>query len=314
MPDKKQTILKFELEVPLGPFGVFERFYPKGQMVLNSQEWYGKEPRSCAVTNLRSAPRSMDSEAATIFYIEVTYKPKGVISYTGETRYDGWTAMLLDRMKDGTLLDGHGKPLAPNSPPVYLPYEMYHDTDFNEIEFGKFLGEFDVNNIEKITYDEVMNQIASSGSFDMSISTTFTAPRKSRPPVKIILTNTSSGVAADKWGTRIINVDFATPHLAQVIVEHVQDIVRGTLEGKYSIKSVGSRDSVFLELSDLLVDCTPNESDQPSRFDCLLEFVPKTFLDDLAQWVRANYQVDVKLVEGKDFGLFLTKSDNKRLL
>src|SRR5687768_8701331 len=104
---------------------VFQRLHPNGQMVLNRTEWMGKEPRSCGVTNMVGEEGVID--------IEVSYRPKGSITFTGTTKYDGWTALMLDRMQDGTLLDGKGKPLPDGERPVYREHEIYCDIDFNEI-------------------------------------------------------------------------------------------------------------------------------------------------------------------------------------
>src|SRR5205814_1801612 len=77
------------------------------------------EPRSAAITRFKPRPHTAGSDDLIVFDIDVEDRPKGSISFTGGTKYDGWTAMMLDRTKDGTLLDGHGKPLPEGQPPVY---------------------------------------------------------------------------------------------------------------------------------------------------------------------------------------------------
>ena len=43
---------------------LYARFMPNGQRLLNRTEWRGKEPRSCAVTNLSIGSHSAGAEAA----------------------------------------------------------------------------------------------------------------------------------------------------------------------------------------------------------------------------------------------------------
>ena len=215
--------------------------------------------------------------------------------------------MLLDRMKDGTLLDGHGNPLKEGHPLVYLPYELFHDIDFNDIDFGEFVKEEAIETLARLEYHDVLRQIQDSGYFSTSVYSSFMAPRKQRPSVKIILTNTPSGTASDGFGTRVINIDASTPQLQQVIVDRIRELVSGFMEGRYSIPNVSSREVVFIELSEVLVDCRPNETGGESRFNCLQEFVPDTFLEDLAKWLMANFTVDAKIVEGERSGLLLRK-------
>ena len=181
MPTVKETVLKFVVSGK--PADIMSRFHPQGNLVLNRTEWRGKEPRSCAVNKVKGRPYSSGSKEPVLFDIEVAYRPKGCITYVGVTKYDGWTAMMLDRTKEGVLLDGHGKPLPDGQPPVYLPFEMFQDVDFNEISFGDFIGESEVGGIKHATYDDVIQQIQASQRFSASISSSFIAPRRHRPSV-----------------------------------------------------------------------------------------------------------------------------------
>src|SRR5688572_3554244 len=74
---------------------------PGGRKALNKTEWRGHEPRSCAATSISTRPHAVGDPGPTIADIEVTYRPKGFISYAGNTKYDGWTAMVINRSKDG---------------------------------------------------------------------------------------------------------------------------------------------------------------------------------------------------------------------
>ena len=252
-----------------------------------------------------SEPRVFKAE------IEVAYRPKGCITYVGQTKYDGWTALMLDRKHDGTLLDGHGNPLPDGQPPVYLPFELFNDVDFNEIDFGELVGEFEVEEVKHIDYAEVWQQFTQSLHLNISIKSTFMAPRRHRPLVKLVLSNSPSETSTDGFGTRIININNFTPQLQQVLLDELTQLVSGFIEGRYSIKNISNKDFVFAELSDVLVDCTPNESGNESRFNCLKEYLSDTYLDDLAKRLMATYYVDVSVVEGDEIGLLLRTIDER---
>ncbi len=305
MSQAKQTILRFVLKSTAHPMEIMSRFHPNGKTVLNRTEWQGKEPRACAVTSVNFRPHSVGSKEPMVFDIEVTCRPKGCITYVANTKYDGWTAMMLDRGKDGTLLDGHGNPLPEGQPPVYLPFELYDDVDFNELDFGEFNGEFEVQGITHVSRDDVLRQIQESPRISASIHSTFMAPRRHRPLVKIIISSAPSGTSTDGFGTRIVNVNNFTPHLKQVLLDQLTELVSGFIEGRYSIKNLSTDEFVFAELSDSLVDCTPNDEGKESRFDCLSEYMPDKFLDDLAKRILATYEIDVSIVDGSNGGLLL---------
>ena len=290
------------------PMDMMARFHPQGKTVLNRTEWRGKEPRSCGVTKVSSGPYAAGTKGPQVWDVEVAYRPKGCITFVGKTKYDGWTAMMLDRQKDGTLLDGHGKPLPEGQPPVYLGFEVHDDVEFNEIDFGEFLGEFEVDGVKHLSFEDAMRQVETSHRINM---TTFMAPRRHRPLVKIILSNSPSGTATDGFGTRLVNVSNMTPHLQRVLLDELTEVVSGFVEGRYSMKSLVTDDFVFAEVSDVLVDCTPNEEGKDSRFNCLHEYVPESFLEDLAKQLMATYEVDVSVVDGKKGGLLLRNVPRK---
>lgn len=309
MSKVKQTILRFVLKSTGNPMDIMSRFHPQGNRVLNRTEWRGKAPRSCAVTTVKGRPHSAGSKEPMVVDVEVACRPKGTITYVGGTKYDGWTAMMLDRTKDGTLLDGHGKPLPEGQPPVYLPFEVYEDVDFNEIDFGEFVDEFEVEGITHVSVEHVMAQLLNSKSINSSIKSTFIAARRHRPLVKIVLSNAPSATGSDGFGTRIVNINNLTPQLQQVLLDEFIELVSGFIEGRYSIKNISNDDFVFAELDDALVDCTPNEEGKESRFNCLNEYLPDTFLEDLAKRLIATYEVDVSIVDGPKGGLLLRRVD-----
>ena len=75
-------------------------------------------------------------------------------------------------------------------------------------------------------------------------------------------------------------------------------MVSGFVEGRYSIKNMSNDELLFVELNDSLVACTPNEQGKKSRFNCLREYVPDAFLEDLAKRLMATYQIEVSVVTG----------------
>ena len=164
----KQSVLRFVLRSADDPIAVLSPFSPQGKVVLNRTEWRGKEPRSCGIISVKGRPHTAGSPESGVFDIEVAYRPKGCITYTGGTKYDGWTAMLLDRASDGTVLDGQGKPLPEGHSPMYRPVEVFEDIDFNEIDFGEFVGEFEVKGISHVSFEYVMGRLRRLGHVSAS--------------------------------------------------------------------------------------------------------------------------------------------------
>jgi len=303
--------LHFALKLANGNefFEVFQRFLPEGRYVLNSTEWMGKEPRSCAVTSVNMSGRS-GNEPTHICNIDVSYRPKGYISYQGNTKYDGWTAMMLDRMKDGTLLDGHGQPLKDGDPPVHLPFEVFADVDYNELDFGQFLGESDVEGMRHITHDQAMEEVMASVKEKGSMHGRFTAPRRSRPLKKIILTSNQTQTLIDGFGTVLLNINNTTPNLEHVLADKLTDLMCEFIEGKVSIKNIGNDDMTFVQLSDSFVDCAPNEDGLDSWFDILHLATPTDFLENLAKQLQSMYALDVSVVDGEKCGLILRRQES----
>lgn len=288
---------------------VRSRLYPQGKMVVNRTAWRGKEPRTCGVTAINSRPHGVGSAGPVLYEIEVTYRPKGCITYLGGTRYDGWTVSVLDRADDGTLLDGHGEPLPDGQSPVYRQVEVFGEVDFNEMDFGEFVGESEVEGVEHVTYEYMMERIRHSPRVRAGLKGSFVAPRRHRPPVKIVLSNDESGFVRDGFGTHIINIQKSTPQLRQVILDHVGEVVAGFVEGRFSMKNTSNEDLVFVEMDDLVVDCAPNPGEEKTRFNRLLDYLPETYLDELALRLMATYEVTVIVVDGPEVGLTLKRSN-----
>jgi hypothetical protein len=82
------------------------------------------------------------------------------------------------------------------------------------------------------------------------------------------------------------------------------------IEGKVSLKSVGNDDMTFVVLSEVLVDCEPNEIGEDSWFDVLHMYTPMTFLENLARQLEALYELKVELIPGKGGGLVLRRDSD----
>jgi len=276
---------------------LFARFMPGGRYVLNRTEWRGKEPRSCAVTSMKSRPHSAGDKGPVICDIEVSYRPKGYISYVGNTRYDGWTAMVPDPS---------------TGPSAYVPREVYDDVEFNDMDFGEFVGESDIEGIKHVTRDTVMKEIVDSGKFSVSVHGSFIAPHRSRPLTKIILSSAPTSQGFDRFGTQVLNINNSTPNLEQVLMDKLTALMCEFIEGKVSIANAGNDDMAFVELSDSLVDCAPNEDGLDSFFDILHLQTPAGFLEDLAKRLVSIYAVEVAVVDGEKGGLVLRREATKR--
>jgi hypothetical protein len=150
-----------------------------------------------------------------------------------------------------------------------------------------------------------MGEIHRSPRIEASIKSTFIAGHRHRPLVKLVLSNAPSGTGVDGFGTKVVMINRLTPHLQRVVLDALTELVSGFVEGRYSMKNFSNGDIVFAELTDVLVDCTPNEEGKESRFDCLSEYLPGSFLEELARRLMSTYEVDVSVVDGPKFGLVL---------
>ena len=306
---RKPTIMRFKLALEQ-PLDAFDIFFPNGHHVLNRTAWRGKEPRSCAVTSIRSGPHLATDKAPIVYDIEVAYRPKGHVTFVGDTKYDGWTAMMLDRSKDGTLLDGHGKALPPGQPAVYLPFEVYEDAEFNEMNFGEFINEVEVGAIEHITYDAVMQQIRSGGKFTGTIQSSFVAPRRQRPLAKIIVSELPLASARDSVGMRTIFIDKTAPHFAEMLFERLYEVASGFIEGRYSLKTISNEELEFVQISAAVMEMNQIAGEQQLRstFDVFESYVSPDDMDELAKRLMAIYEVDVTVVDGAMGGLLMKRT------
>lgn len=284
---------------------IWSRFFPNGRHVLNRTKWRGKEPRSCAVTRVSGQSRTVGDPDPMNVLIEVTYRPKGEISFTGKTRYDGWQAMVPARTAKGEFADAEGNPLPPGASPVYLPRDVYEDVEFNELDFGELIKEEDVGGIPRTTTEAVFEELKASGRFG---GATFIAARRSRPLRKFLIANDEAKKSVDGFGTIVEIVPSSTPQLKHLIAQKLTDVMADFLEGRASLKAIGNEQLTFVMLSDSLVDCTGTES----RFNVLSEFTEPTFMDELAKHLMSVYQVEVSIVPDEEGGLVVRHSADKR--
>jgi hypothetical protein len=128
---------------------------------LNSKPWMGKEEKSCLVIDFnitRTAPDEVE------LIVLVGYRPPGWISEEtadGRRRLNGWSWEFRSQSEDGAPLDPEtGYPLPWDAEPVFqnsaaflsklssmlgvnleLDSEVFRTADFNNCNFGRFLGE-----------------------------------------------------------------------------------------------------------------------------------------------------------------------------
>lgn len=309
MAQPSHSLLRFVLKSNDPPPVVLSRFHPRGRPAVNRTRWLGKEPRTCAVAAVKSGPLTVDSQGLVQYEIVVSHKPRGCITYTGGTQYDGWTAMVPNRAADGTLLDVDGNPLPDGQSPVLLPVEVYEDMEFNDIGFGEFVGEEVVAPIQHCTAEEVMASLTKGPRMAISVSTDFVAPRRTRPSIKVVVSPNPTGVGADKWGTRIVNVCSESTHLREKVADEIAQAVCGFIEGRFSIKTLCGDGVVFVDLSDVLVDCTDAQNGQESRFDCLSEYLSDSDRENLAKRLMAMYEIAVSVVDGPKGGLLIRRDE-----
>ena len=152
-----------------------------------------------------------------------------------------------------------------------------------------------------------MQRMRNARRMQAGVLSSFVAPHRHRPQVKIVLSNRPSGERFDGFDTLIVNLNNDTPDLENVLLDTLTKLVSGFVEGRYSIVTMGTDEGwVFVALSDALVDCTPNQHGMDSWFDVLKTYVPGTFLDDLARRLMATYFIDVAVVDGNEPGLLIT--------
>jgi hypothetical protein len=286
---------------------IWTRFFPNGRYVLNRTEWKGKEPRSCAVTRVASKSKRVGDGGPITVEIEVTYRPKGDVSFVGKTRYDGWQAMVPARTLTGEFADAEGRPLPPGAAPVYVPTDVYDDAEYNDLDFGSLVLEQDEHAIRTTTTDAVMEELKASGRTG---GIPFVAAHRSRPMRKLLVANAAAHTAVDGFGTLVEIVPSTTPQLKHVLSQRLAEVMVDFVEGRASIKSIGNEHVTLVMLSDVLVDCT--DPSGQSRFNVLSEYTEPTFMDDLAKRLMSVYQLEVSIVPGEEGGLVLRHSAEKR--
>ncbi len=208
---------------------------------------------------------------------------------------------MVNRSPEGTLLDREGNPLADGEQPILLPYEVYDDIEFNNLEFGMLIEEIPFDQDEDVAFGDVMRRIEQSGQFRMGAATPVSVLHRSRPRVMILISDNPTGQMRGGFGELIQNINSETPHLQQAVAEVVLNFVRGFLEGRYDMTVLQGDDIFMLDLTKLLVDARGKES----RFECLLEFLPQGFLNELARRIASRYMLQARVVTGDSFGLLL---------
>jgi hypothetical protein len=147
--DGNKAILRFNIHLESASMVFAEGNSPWRLMnKINSTQWMGKEAGSSMLVDIQQKQPVPLGKTAMMdhaeFLVVVGYRPDGWISDIkdgGRQRLNGWQLEVRDQMNDGTLLDGHGRPLPPGGVPVYLRFRVYESADYNDYDFGDFLGE-----------------------------------------------------------------------------------------------------------------------------------------------------------------------------
>ena len=161
--------------------------------------------------------------------------------------------------------------------------------------------------IKRTTVEALYAEAEANGSGSASISQPFIASQGPCVPTKIILTNKPTGEWRDGFGTRVLNIDIKTENLEQVLMEQITKLMHDFVQGKASLKTFSSGNFSFAALSDVLVDCEPNEMEFDSWFNVLNMYTPITFLENLAKEISTTYGIDVEIIDGKEGGLVLRR-------
>jgi hypothetical protein len=310
----RPTIMRFSLKAPNDPRQLWNLFLPQGKTVLNRTSWRGKEPRSCGIMRMHVHSRLVDGGETAVAEIEVAYRPPGYINYIGGTKYDGWTALVPIRDRDGTFRDEQGGPLPDGHSPQIRRFEVYADVEFNDIDFGELVEESPVHDETFADWQSVFKDILATGeSFGISMVSKFTAPRRNRPPVKLVIAPVKSGITVDRFGMRVTVIDSSTPKLAEVLLDEVTELVSGFIEGRYSLNTTTSGAMTLVDLSSLLVDQRPTANGGEPLFDCLDQFVSREWLLELSKRITATYQATATPVVGEKVGLLLKLEDSDQM-
>jgi hypothetical protein len=192
---------------------------------------------------------------------------------------------------------------------VYTPREVYHDTDFNSLDFGELASETEIEPVKRTTVDDVMQEAIASGKFSTSVSGSFVAQHRQRPLTKIIFSNAPDGEGIDGFHTRILNISNSNADPEQELMNKLHQLICDFIEGKASVKNIGNENFAFVDLTDSVVDCTGNEYGGGSMFEMLRCYTPIGFLEDLALRLMSIYAIDVAVVEGR--GLVLRHEAKK---
>lgn len=110
---------------------------------LNSKPWRDRPPHSCLLFDWKQEKTGFLG-APNRFVIFVGYRPWDWItseSHGGRARVNGFFQQRLHVSPDGVPIDPEGKPLPEGAEPYFRTLQTLREADFNDYEFGDFLGE-----------------------------------------------------------------------------------------------------------------------------------------------------------------------------
>lgn len=300
----ESSILKFRLrcEDPGDPMDLFDRYYPDGKTVLNRSTWMQRPPRTCCI---RGVSNDWDEPGEPLdAIIEVEYRSPDFVSYVGETRYEGWDVRMICQ-RNGIPVGADGEPLADGAIPIFDDFEVYPDIEFDELQFGELIGETEIRDVESISIENLRTEGFSEKPLRTSSDITFLAARKSRPTGTVTLSDQPSGIY-DQNGFRLFNVDVAAGHLEYTVENAYFQLMCEFLGGLVSLSCLANPDATLVYLSDTFRVATSTARTPDSKGDIFKAYASPTLLVNLGRRLKAQFPINVTVVEGDCFGLLLS--------
>jgi hypothetical protein len=195
--------------------------------------------------------------------------------------------------------------LPEGQPPVCLPFEVYKDMEFNDLDFGKFLGEMEKGGIRHTTFDDVMKELRAGQHIRGTIYSDFIAPRRQRPLVKVAISDLDLSPASDGFGARTIMLNKQAPYFERLLFDRLFEVMSGFVEGRYSLKTIGNDDFQFVELADSLIELKQVGDPLETDFNVFTKYVGPRELEELTKRLMAVYEVEVAVVEGDKSGFVM---------
>ncbi len=227
-----RSILRFHKLSGTSFFDVMDLFRSEdGRPALNSTPWRDKPPRSCCVVNLSSEKEAVNEatgEVQRVWDIQVEYRSPDVVTYVGDTKYLGWQV--------------HRQEL----------FDVYPTIEFNDLDFGTFVGESEIKPIPTITTKEFYGPDEVGKRFSMGSSVVCVFPRRVRTSSKVVLFDQISFDRRQQIGFRPVSK--LSPNWKQQVADELTVLVDGFLEGRIEMSAIKVEDSTLINLNKAFVE------------------------------------------------------------